>query len=185
VASFCVILGSIIGELWIIFGFPTLWNPNPNPEMPIIVFQILQYILIGVVGFILVVGIIAGIQYWKDYFPEYTVTADSIILDKWNWRGKQSTQTLELGKIKTLYIGEEPFESNSFWFYTKSVKEIMKECPEEIRKEFDFEFPYDCFLGWDLEFSHVDRPIRLLKVFESLIPLKQHPAFPTLFQRIE
>lgn len=174
---------SIIGEFWIIFKFPDVMGINP--DAPAIIFQVLHYFLIGLVGFIIVICTGALIWYFKDYFPKYFITQDQLVLTERNMWGKQTQKTLEIKKIQTICVTEGTGEGNSFWFYEKTVREIQKECPPDFLWEFKFKFPLDCFFGYDLAFSRVDKPIRLLKVLESLLPLQQHPNYPNVFQRKE
>ncbi len=138
-----------------------------------------------------IVGIFSGMAIWvliyfkNDRFPHFYVTTSKLILKKKNWRGKVRTKSLELAQIKTIYIIQGRYSDNdSFWFYTKTVREIFSDCHPELRGDLlESGFPRDCFCGWDLEFPHVNSPIALLKALEKRIPLEQHPNYPTLFER--
>ncbi len=169
---------SVVGEFFLI-----VWLVTEQTEL---VFTFLRYVLIGFASFTLVLGFWGLWYHYKDYYPYFTVTPYNLILKETNWRGKVSEKMLKVEQVRTICTNEESPDSNCFWFYTKIVREIISECPSELRREYmELGLPLECFYGWDLEFPRVNKPIQLFRILEGLIPLKQHPNHPTIFERVE
>ncbi|MFX1294053.1 MAG: hypothetical protein ACFFD2_04240 [Promethearchaeota archaeon] len=111
---------------------------------------------------------------------KYIVTTNCLIIKKKRLLKGERIKSLQLKKVKIIYYVERmSFESNTFHFLVKSIDEVLD--PPLTERETE----YNAFAHGDLEFKCVDSPMELMKVLESLIPLKKHPDFKNVYVRVE
>jgi len=128
-----------------------------------------------------------GILYvWRRKGPEFIVTTTELILRERSFWGRfLPTKSFSLEKINLLHIQEcnylDKFK-NDFLFYCKSFDKLLEDWPdlEEDSPKYSFGA-----ISSDFRFYAVEKPVELLTVFQSLIPLKKHPSLNGTYQRVE
>lgn len=165
----------LIAEIGIIF-----WNPED------IIWVILKFVLIILVGFPVILASLAFIFHFLDRYDRYFVTKNELIYKKVSVWGTYKTYQIVLDKIKIIHMHREySSELNNFYFYTLSIDEINEEYHSKFQEyptEGDFNLVES---SPDFYFQWVDTPKKLLEVLQSLIPLKMNPTLPNTFERIE
>ncbi|MFX1295286.1 MAG: hypothetical protein ACFFD2_10595 [Promethearchaeota archaeon] len=157
----------VVIELWL-----SVWYITEGfKEGPLYLF----YTLLGIIGFCIFVGFLAILTYILNFFPQYFLVKDKLILKERTFLGRLRTKSFSLMKVNTIFI-EKSTGINSFNFFTATVDEILEEY---------LILEYDSFLNWDFQFKMVDFPDKLLKELKSVIPLKENPNLANLYERIE